>query len=251
MIKVLCLDKVDSSIKGVCMDNNHDVRYAAEDRVGSLLYAVYAWMAVALGITASVAYYVGSSPAIYNYFMQNTAIVIGLVIAQLALAFGLMFFINRMNAITAMIMFIAYSIMVGITLSSIFLVFTTASIGTTFLVTSAMFGGMALYGYFTKTDLSSVGSIAIMILIGLVVGGLINLFLRSPMVNMILSFIGVIVFALLTAFDMQKIKQISRSLLADQETMSKTAIICALMLYLDFINLFLYLLQFFGSKKEE
>ncbi len=233
------------------MNNNHEVRLSTEGRVSSILYAVYAWMAVALGITASIAYYVGNKPELYAYLMGNTWVVIFLFIAQLALAFGLILFINRMNAITAMIMFILYSITMGITLSSIFLVYTTASIGVTFLVAAGMFGAMALYGYFTKTDLSSIGNIGIMMLIGLIIGGLVNLFLRSPMVNMILSFVGVIVFSMLTAYDIQKIKQISRSLLADQEASSKIAIICALTLYLDFVNLFLYLLQLFGNKKEQ
>lgn len=233
------------------MNYNNEVRYSTDSRVGSVLYAVYAWMAAALGITASIAYYVGNTPSIYSYIMENTGLVIVLFVAQLALAFGLILLINRMSALTAMIMFILYSVTMGITLSSVFLVYTTASIAVTFLVASGMFGGMALYGYFTKTDLSSIGSIGIMMLIGLIIGGLVNLFLKSPMVNMILSFVGVIVFSLLTAYDIQKIKQMSKSLLADQEAVSKVAIICALTLYLDFVNLFLYLLQIFGNKKEQ
>jgi len=233
------------------MNNNNDIRYSTESRVGSILYAVYGWMAAALAITASIAYYVGNTPAVYTYLMENTALVIVLFIAQLALAFGLILFLNRMSAITAMIMFILYAVTMGITLSSIFIVFTTASIGTTFLVASGMFGGMALYGYFTKRDLSSIGSIGSMMLIGLIIASLVNLFLRSSMVNTMLSIVGVIVFSLLTAFDMQKIKQMSKSLLADQETTSKIAILGALTLYLDFVNLFLYLLQFFGNRKEQ
>ena len=233
------------------MDHNNEVRYSADSRVSSVLYAVYAWMAVALGISASIAYYIGNSPEVYAYIMGNTWVVIALFVVQLALVFGIMLLINRISAMTAMIMFILYSVTMGITLSSIFLVYTTASIAVTFLVASGMFGGMALYGYFTKTDLSSIGNIGIMMLIGLIVGGLVNLFLKSPMVNMILSFVGVIVFSLLTAYDIQKIKQMSKALLADQETVSKVAIICALTLYLDFVNLFLYLLQIFGKKKEQ
>jgi FtsH-binding integral membrane protein len=233
------------------MNNNYDVHYSAENRTGSLLYAVYAWMAAALGISASIAYYVGNTPAVYTYLMGNTWTVVLLIVVQLALAFGLMLFINRMSLITAMIMFVLYAVTMGITLSSIFLVFTTASIGVTFLIASGMFGSMALYGYVTQSDLSSIGSIGIMMLVGLIIGGIVNIFLRSPMVNMILSFVGVIVFSLLTAYDMQKIKQMSKSLLADQESTSKIAILCALTLYLDFVNLFLYLLQLFGTKKEQ
>ena len=233
------------------MNTNHEVRHSADDRVNSILYAVYAWMAVALGITASIAYYVGNTPALYTYLRENPWVVFLLFIAQLALAFGLMLFINRMSGIFAMTMFIGYAITMGITMSFIFVVYTTASIAVTFLVAAGMFGGMALYGYFTKTDLSRIGSIGIMMVIGLIIGGLVNLLLRSPMVNMILSFVGVIAFSVLTAYDIQKIKQISRSLLADQETSSKIAIICALTLYLDFVNLFLYLLQLFGKKKEQ
>ncbi|HJZ23664.1 MAG TPA: Bax inhibitor-1/YccA family protein [Candidatus Babeliales bacterium] len=233
------------------MNTNHEVRHSADDRVNSILYAVYAWMAVALGITASIAYYVGNTPALYTYLRENPWVVFLLFIAQLALAFGLMLFINRMSGIFAMTMFIGYAITMGITMSFIFVVYTTASIAVTFLVAAGMFGGMALYGYFTKTDLSRIGSIGIMMVIGLIIGGLVNLLLRSPMVNMILSFVGVIAFSVLTAYDIQKIKQISRSLLADKETSSKIAIICALTLYLDFVNLFLYLLQLFGKKKEQ
>lgn len=227
------------------------MHYSSESRITSIFYAVYAWMAVALAITASIAYYVGTTPTVYAYLMENNWVVFGLIIAQFALVIGLVAFLNRMNTVTAMIMFIAYAILMGITLSSIFLVYTTASIATTFFVTAGMFGGMALYGYFTKTDLSSIGSIAIMMLFGLILGGLVNLFLRSPMMQMILSGVGVIVFSLLIAFDTQKIKQLSKSLLADQETTTKIAIVCALTLYLDFVNLFLYLLTFFGKKKEQ
>lgn len=237
--------------KELCMDHNNEVRYSADSRVNSVLYAVFAWMAVALGISASIAYYIGNSPEVYAYVMGNTWVVIAFFIAQFALVIGIMAFRDRMSAMTAMILFILYAITMGVTLSTIFLVYTTASIAVTFLVASGMFGGMALYGYFTKSDLSSVGSIGIMMLIGLIIGGLVNLFLKSPMVNMILSFVGVIVFSLLTAYDIQKIKNMSRALLADQETVSKVAIICALTLYLDFVNLFLYLLQIFGKKKEQ
>ena len=227
------------------------MHHPAESRITSILYAVYAWMAAALAISASVAYYVGTTPAVYAYLMENNWVVFGLMIAQIALVIGLIALLNRMNAITAMIMFVVYAALTGITLSSIFLVYTAASIATTFFVTSGMFGGMALYGYFTKTDLSSVGSIAIMILFGLILGGVVNLFLRNSVMQMILSALGVIVFSLLTAFDIQKIKQLSNSLVADQETTTKIAIVGALTLYLDFVNLFLSLLTFFGQKKEQ
>ena len=148
-------------------------------------------------------------------------------------------------------MFILYAVSMGITLSSIFLVYTTTSIGTTFLVASTMFGVMALYGYFTKADLSAIGSTGIIMLIGLIIGGIVNIFLRSSMFEMALSIMGVIVFSLLIAFDMQKIKQMSRSLLANQEVKTKIAILGALTLYLDFVNIFLYLLQLFGKKNEQ
>lgn len=236
--------------KEFCMNNEY-MHHSVESRTNSIFYAVYAWMAVALGITASIAYYVGTTPAVYTYLMGNNWLVFGFIIAQFALVIGLAAFLNRMNTITAMIMFIVYAVLMGITMSSIFLVYTTVSIVTTFFVASGMFAGMALYGYFTKTDLSSMGSIAIMMLFGLILGGLVNLFLRSPMMQMILSAVGVIVFSLLIAFDIQKIKQLSKSLLADQQTITKIAIMCALTLYLDFVNLFLYLLQFFGKKKEQ
>ncbi len=116
------------------MNGNYDVRYAADSHGGSLLYAVYAWMAAALAITASVAYYVGTTAEIYTYIMENNWLVFGLIIAQFALVIGLVAFLQRMNTVTAMIMFIVYSALMGITLSSIFIVYTVASIATTFIV---------------------------------------------------------------------------------------------------------------------
>ena len=146
-------------------------------------------------------------------------------------------------------LFILYAATLGVTLSSIFLVYTYTSIFATFLVTSVMFGAMAIYGYFTKADLSSMGSYLLMALVGLIIGGLVNMFLKNQTFQYMISAVGVLIFTLLTAYDVEKIKRMSQEMLGDRETMAKISILGALMLYLDFVNLFLYLLQFMGRRR--
>jgi len=224
--------------------------YELERRVSSFMVGVYGWMSCALVITAGISYWVAHTPVIFNYMYTNPGIVIGLLFAQLGLVIALSFFINRMSFITALILFIAYAASLGFTLSSIFYVYTELSIVSTFLTTALTFGFMSLYGYLTKTDLSSIGSMAIMVLIGLIIGLFINMFIRSTQFDYILSGIGVIIFVLLTAYDTQRLKQIGRTHLVDQETMAKVTLLGALTLYLDFINLFLFLLRFMGQRRE-
>lgn len=226
----------------------HDRSY--QGRIGQFMYRVYGWMMVGLLLTGAIAYYVSTKPEIYSLIFAKPALLIGLFIFQIALAIGLSFFIMRMNFFVAAAMFFLYAATLGVTLSSVFLVYTASSIYATFLVTSLMFGIMCLYGYFTNADLTTIGNISMMALIGLIIGGIVNIFLQSPAFNYVLSGIGVIVFTLLTAYDSQKIKQMAQQLLVDQSTMSKIAILGALTLYLDFINLFLYLLQFMGKKRD-
>ncbi len=228
------------------------VSYSMEGRVQSLMYAVYGWMSVALAITAITAYYIASMPGMLMALMKNPMLLIFIFIAQIALVIGLAYFLPRMSLTTAIIMFTLYAVSVGITISSIFLVYTQASIATTFFVTAGMFAGMSLYGYFTKADLTTVGNIGIMILWGLIISMFINWFLQSPMFDLVISGIGVVVFALLTAYDTQKIKQIGQHMLIqDEQVMGKVAVIGALTLYLDFINLFLFLLRFLGNRRED
>lgn len=211
---------------------------------------VYGWMSCALAVTASAAYYVASVPALFSY-VQQPGVMIGLIIAQLAFVFGAAFFINRVSYIMTLIFFILYSFSLGVTLSSVFYVYTHASIISTFLTTALTFGVMSLYGYATKSDLTTMGNMAGMALIGLIIGMVINMFLGSAQFDYILSGVGVVLFVLLTAYDTQKIKQLSRGLVADNEVRNKIAIIGALTLYLDFINLFLFLLRFLGKQNKK
>lgn len=219
-------------------------------RETNLMYRVYAWMCLGLAITASTAYFVSISPAILNVIFTHTPVVWILFIAQLGLVIILSTLINRMSMATAVALYLLYALSLGVTLSVIFLVYQISSIFATFLVTSGMFGAMAIYGYFTKADLSSMGSFLFMGLIGLVLAGLVNMFLKSESFQFVISAAGVLIFTLLTAYDVQKIKRMTEEMLGDRETMAKASLLGALALYLDFINLFLYLLQFMGRKKD-
>ncbi len=224
--------------------------HPVQETAYNFMYRVYGWMAVALSLTAVTAYWVASQPAFYTTLVRQPGLMFALILGQLALVIGLSIFLPKMNLVTATIMFLVYAVMVGITLSSIFFVYTAASIYSTFLVTSGMFGGMCLYGYFTRADLTGIGSMSIMLLWGLILGMLVNMFLRSPGFDFALSAVGVVVFTLLTAYDAQKIKRLGQQLIADKETIGKVAILGALTLYLDFINLFLFLLRFMGQRRE-
>ena len=224
--------------------------YAFEQRVSSFMSGVYGWMCCALAITAGAAYYIASTPAIIVYMNMHPGMVIGLVVAQLAFVFALVFLLNRLSFVSALILFLLYALTVGVTLSSIFQVYTELSIISTFLTTALMFGVMSVYGYVTKSDLTSMGNMSIMVLVGLVIGMIINMFLKSAQFDYILSAIGVIVFVLLTAYDTQKIKQLARSEITSADVIGKVTIVGALTLYLDFINLFLFLLRFMGKRQE-
>jgi len=222
------------------------------ERVRSFMYRVYGWMACALTLTAITSYYVATMPTIFTYIHSNPIVLIGLFIIQIMLVLGITMFLSRMNFALALSMFLIYAMSLGLMLSIIFFIYTTGSIASTFVATASMFGIMALYGYMTRTDLTTMGNISIMALFGLIVALIINLFLRNPFIDLVLSGIGVIVFALLTAYDTQKIKQLGRQLLIDdRQEMRKIALLGALTLYLDFINLFLFLLRFMGKQREK
>lgn len=225
--------------------------YELTQRVSSCMSGVYSWMGIALAITASVSYYVAHTPAFFIYLHTHSTIMAGLVIAQLVFVISITFLINRISFITALILFLLYAASLGITLSSVFYVYTNISIITTFFTTAAMFGAMSLYGYITKTDLTSMGNILFMLLIGLVIALVINIFLKSERLDYIFSGIGVVIFVLLTAYDTQKIKQYIRSMLIDEAMVHKITLLGALILYLDFINIFLFLLRFLGNRREQ
>ncbi|HZW61517.1 MAG TPA: Bax inhibitor-1/YccA family protein [Candidatus Babeliales bacterium] len=224
--------------------------YIMQGDIANFIYKVYGWMAIALTITASVAYYISTMPVIAQTIFSNPFLLIGLFIAQLGVVVAISGFVNRLNYSTAVALFLVYAASVGLTFSVIFLHYTFASIALTFLITAGMFGAMCLYGYFTKADLSSWGSIGLMLMVGLIIGFLANLYFKNPMLDYILSGIGVIVFTGLTAFDMQKIKQLGYHLLSDYEMLQKVSVLGALTLYLDFINLFIMLLRFTGRSRD-
>jgi len=225
--------------------------YELDRKVSSFMAGVYGWMSCALAITAGVAYYIASTPSIFIYIYTHSAIVIGLLIAQVGLAIAIPAFLNRMSFVTALALFLVYSAIMGVTLSFIFFEFTHASILSTFLTTSLMFALMSAYGYVTEADLTSIGNICMMMVFGLVIAMIVNMFLKSAQFDYILSGIGVVVFVLLTASDTQKIKQMAHHMLSDQDMVGKVTLLGALILYLDFINIFIFLLRFMGSRRNE
>lgn len=214
-----------------------------------LMRKVYLWMTLALVITGFTAYYVASSPGLLQAVYMNRALLWGLVIAELALVVGLSAAINRLSLATATLMFVAYSVINGVTLSSIFLIYTFSSITNVFFITAGTFGAMALVGYVTKTDLSSMGKYLLMALIGLISATLANIFFKSEGLSSILNYLGVLIFVGLTAYDTQKIKNLLLQAPDAGEVAQKIALLGALTLYLDFINLFLYLLRIFGKRE--
>ena len=218
--------------------------------VATLMRNVYIWMTLALVITGLTAMVTAKSEALMTFIFTNNWAVIALMILQLGLVFYFSARLNRMSFSTATAVFILYSAITGLTFSSIFVVFSMSSIATTFFITAGMFAAMALVGSFTKKDLSGMGKFALMALIGLIIAGIVNMFLRNAMMDFIVSGIGVLVFAGLTAYDSQKIRQMLQMQSEINESTQKLALLGSLSLYLDFINIFLYLLRFFGSSRD-
>ena len=213
-----------------------------------LMRKVYVWMTLALAITGFTAYGVATSPGILQAIYTNQILFWGLIIAELALVFGVSAAINRISLTMATLMFILYSVINGALMSYIFLAYTASSVATVFFITAGTFGAMALLGYTTKTDLSSMGKILFMALIGLIIATIVNLFVKSSGFTLILSYVGVLIFVGLTAWDSQKIKQMLLQAPDAGEGAQKLALLGALTLYLDFINLFIYLLRIFGKR---
>ena len=222
-------------------------RYVSTSVFGTLMRKVYLWMAFALVITGLAAFYVAQSGFVFTLF-NNSALLWGLIIAELALVFGLSAAINKLSLPVATLMFVVYSVINGVTLSSIFIIYEISSIATVFFITAGTFGAMALYGYTTKRDLSSIGKYLFMALIGLIIATVVNIFMKSSGLDMIISYAGVLIFVGLTAYDTQKIKEMCQSLDYVDESTQKLALLGALSLYLDFINLFIYLLRIFGKR---
>ena len=217
---------------------------------------VYGLMSVGMVLTGGVAWAVGTSPALLSIFrdpmtLQPNLLGWAVMFAPLIMAFAFGAMLNRLSVAAAQFMFYTFAAVMGLSISWIFAVFTGISIAQTFFVTAIAFAGLSLYGYTTKKDLSGWGTFLIMGVIGLIVAMIVNIFLQSPAIMFAVSVLGVLIFAGLTAYDTQAIKQeyIDHAAHGDQEWLEKSAIMGALRLYLDFINMFMFLLQFLGNRE--
>lgn len=224
----------------------------AQAAVNSFIQSVYNWMAVGLALTGGVALYVANSPSMMGLIFGNPLVFFGLIIAELGLVFYLSARVQKLEASTATGLFVLYAALNGATLSFIFLAYTGASIASTFFICAGTFVACSIYGMTTKRDLTSVGGFMAMGLIGIIIASVVNIFLKSPAMHMIISYVGVLVFVGLTAYDTQKLKHMALTQPAglDAGVVRKGAILGALSLYLDFINLFLMLLRIFGTSRE-
>jgi uncharacterized protein len=234
------------------MQINGQTTTATQVQAGNaIMRGVYNWMSLGLGLTAVVAYYVSTSPTLLNLIFGNMIIFFGLIIAELALVFIIAARITKLAPSTAAGMFLVYSILNGATLSVVLLAYTGQSIFTTFLICTGMFAAMSIYGYTTKRDLSGWGSFLFMGLIGLIIASVVNIFVGSTLLGFAISAIGVLIFTGLTAYDTAWIKKLSLTVGQQGENAAKRVkIYGALKLYLDFINLFLMLLRFFGASRD-
>lgn len=221
-----------------------DVRDA---RISAFLGRVYAWMFLGLLVTTGTAFVIASSPLLIDTLLRNRPLIWLLIFGQLGLVWFISARVEKISPATAGVLFMVYSASVGITTSIIFLIYTATSLVSTFVVTAGMFGALALFGTFTKKSLAGVGQFMFMGLIGLVIALIVNLFLQSDVVDFVISVVGVLVFTGLTAWDAQRMKQMAVAL--PDGRVGSFAIVGALSLYLDFINLFFFLLRFMGGRR--
>ncbi len=219
--------------------------------VNSFIRSVYNWMAIGLALTGFVAFYVANSQTMQNIIFGNPIVFYGLIIGQLVMVFYLSARVAKMQASTATSLFVAYAALNGLTLSAIFLAYTSSSIASTFFVCAGTFVAASVYGYTTKKDLTSFGSFLFMGLIGIIIASVVNMFIRSSGMTLVISYIGVLLFTGLTVYDTQRLKNMALAQPADLEAgvVRKGAILGALSLYLDFINLFLMLLRIMGDRR--
>lgn len=222
---------------------------ALEQRVQSYMARVFGWMSGALALSGITAYTIANVETLARFVFENSGVMLVAFIAQLALVMGLSFGLSRMSAETAGLLFWGYAFLTGVTLSSIFLIYTQASIAATFLVAAGMFGIMAIYGAVTDTDLTGIGSFLTMALFGLLFAMIINWFLASKAFEIAISLIGVLIFTGLTAYDVQILRRMAEQLDQQEDDATKITIVMALRLYLDFLNLFLFLLQLMGNRR--
>ncbi len=237
------LEKVKANLAN---ENNKTLTF--ESAVSAAMQKVYLWMTFALIISGLSAWYVASSPTLLQAIFGNQALFFGLIILELVLVIGVSAGINRLSPTAATLLFIFYSIVNGITLASIFVVYTMSSIASVFFITAGTFAAMAVVGYTTKKDLSGWGRYLLMALIGLIIATVVNIFLKSEGMYMLLNYVGVLIFVALTAYDTQAIKRMMMEADGNEEIMQKIGIIGALTLYLDFINIFIKLLAIFGNR---
>jgi len=215
----------------------------------NFMQKVYLWMTFALSLTGFVAYRTVQSEALMHMIFRSSFGFIGLIIAELAIVFWISSAIQRISSNMAIGLFLLYSVLNGLTLSILLIAYTGASVASTFFITAGMFGAMSVYGYTTKQDLSSWGNMLFMALVGLIIASVINLFLQSSLMYWLISYAGVLIFVGLTAYDTQKIKQLAAQVILESEEGRKAAILGALTLYLDFINMFIFMLRILGNRR--
>jgi FtsH-binding integral membrane protein len=232
---------------------NEDILFSSPEQVAleqkRFISKVYGWMAAALAITGLTALWAASNDGLMQFFIVNRGVLFFLFIGQILLVGSLAGWINKMSSATATLIFVAYSILTGFVFSTLFLVYTAGSLASTFLITGGMFAVMSIYGWTTGNDLTKFGSILFMLLIGLIIASIVNIFLGSTLLYWISTYVGIFIFTGLIAYDTQKIKNMGSQVQEGTEEHRKGAILGALSLYLDFINLFLMLLRIFGSRR--
>jgi len=209
---------------------------------------VYGWMTIALVITALAAMYTAMTPALTEFIFSSKLVFYGLIIGELLLVGSLVLAVQKMSPMVASLVFFGYAALNGLTLASIFFLFTAGSIALTFFITAGTFAVMSIYGYTTKADLTRIGNLALMALVGVIIASIANYFLQSETLYWIISYLGVAIFVGLVAYDTQKIKNISATMDIQSSEGKRASVIGALTLYLDFINLFLFLLRLFGRR---
>lgn len=231
-------------------NNSYETTYAVSDtRVSSVMKRVYLIMTVGLALTGVLAYVCGNSFGYLQWFANTSWAFWVMVIGELAIVFGVSAGINKISTATATALFVIFAALNGLMLAPIFLAYTHVMIAKTFFITAGVFGAMSIYGYSTDRDLSKFGSFLMMALFGLIIAMLVNIFLKSSTMDWIISIVGVLIFVGLTAWDTQQVKNIAA--VAPQDTLGRLAVLGALNLYLDFINLFLYLLRIFGGSSRD
>ncbi len=228
----------------------NDASVSRVETVNAFMRGVYLWMTIGLGVTAACSYFALTSQAVIRTMITSPMLFLGLLIGEMVLAIWLLRSVHTMSSGKATGIFLAYTALSGVTLAPILLMYTSASVFQAFLTTAGMFGAMTLYGLFTKRDLTGLGSFLLMGLFGIVIAMIVNMFIQSSRMTMVISMLGVVIFAGLTAWDTQKLRVMGESAPMDDATaLRRGTILGALTLYLDFINLFLMLLRLIGDRR--